>query len=417
MLVTQLWPFESRLQVPHTVPRGEGRGPRGATGARDRLMYDTAKRLWALQQSMSVRKPVASALVQAGLAGIQGSSASVTRNPWIALVLAQQASLEGRFDASLKLSLAAVNVQPTGLAHRQMALACAMAGLFHRGVLMACPLALDGTGRDVCADRRHVYLEAFQPMFAVQRELNGSKLHLPTQLQAQMARIQVVLDTLAGNEPTDAARLQLLSDLVGRKHASQTAQALLSSGLAYLLRDDAERATRCFDELAALSKGLAWGFGQWVAMHEMCMLDAGSHRRMAPSSTEISALIGPEFSSWLLASNASGCNPCAKGSGARVDKAKAFIQESLGQRFSVEDVAAHCEVSVKTMGQDFKDVERMTPLEYITRQRVLLAEQLLMQRQLPLKTVANAVGFDTVLGFSKAYARVTGRTPVQHAAC
>ncbi len=375
-------------------------------------MYDTAKHLWSLQQSMSLRKPVASALLQTGLAGIPGTSAALANNPWVALVLAQQASLDGRFDASLKLSLAAVEAQALESPQRQVALACAMAGLFHRGLLMACPLAQDRAMRDAHADRQRLYLTVFQPMFAVQRELRAAKTHLPAQVQAQVDRMHLVLDTLAGNEPSDAARLQLLSDLVSRKHASQTGQALLCSGLAYLLRDDGERAAQCFDELEALSKRLAWGFGHWVALYEMCLLDAASRRCMPPSPAEIGAMIGPDFTSWLLASNAAAGEAHAKGACARLEKAKAFIRESLGQRFSVADVAAHCEVSAKTLGQDFKELEGMTPLEFITSQRVMLAEQLLTQRQLSLKNVAQAVGFDSVLGFSKAYARITGRAPV-----
>lgn len=415
MLVTQLWPFESGLHEAHTGSRDESGGLWGAADARDRRMYDTAKHLWSLQQSMSLRKPVASALLQAGLAGVKGASASVASNPWIALVLSQQASLDGRFDASLKLAVAAVQAQGSGAAHRQVALACAMVGLLHRGMLMACPLARGRLGGDACADRRSLYQEAFQPMFAVQRELRGSKPHLPTQLQAQVDRIHLVLDTLAGSEPTEAARLRLLSDLVNRKHTSQTGQALLCSGLAYLLRDDGERAAQCFDELAALSRRLAWGFGGWVALYEMSMLDAALRRCVPPSSTEIGALIGPDFSSWLLEPGTTAGDAQEKGACARVEKAKAFIQESLGQRFSVADVAAHCEVSAKTLGQDFKELEGVAPLEYITRQRVMLAEQLLKQRQLTLKAVAQAVGFDSVLGFSKAYARITGHAPAQQA--
>jgi AraC-like DNA-binding protein len=360
---------------------------------------------------MSLRKPVASALMQAGMAGIQGSSASVASNPWVALVLSQQAALDGRFDASLKLSVAAVQVQGSSSAHRQVALACALAGLFHRGLLMACPLTRDGLGLAAHARCRPIYREAFQPMFALQRELRGSKSHLPTRVQAQVDRIHMVLDTLAGSEPTDGSRLQLLSDLIDRKDTSQTGQALLCSGVAYVLRDDGARAAQCFDELASLSRRLAWGFGCWVALSEMCMLDVVSRGSMPPSSTEISALIGPDFSSWLLEPNAIAGGAQERGSCARVEKAKAFIRESLGQRFSVADVAAHCEVSAKTLGQDFKEREGVTPLEYITRQRVMLAEQLLTQRQLTLKAVAQAVGFDSVLGFSKAYARITGHPP------
>lgn len=412
LLVTQLWPFETQVPVLHAGPREETGGVRGGGGARERVMYDTAKHLWSVQQSMSLRKPVASALLQTGLAGMQGFSAPVAANPWVALVLAQQASLDGGFDASLKLSLTAVEAQRVDSPHRQVALACALFGLLHRGLLMACPLALDMPGCDAQTHRRRLYLEAFQPMLAVQRELRGSKPQLPAQLQAQVDRIHVVLDTLAGSEPSDAARLQLLSDLISRKHTSQTGQALLCSGLVYLLRDEGARAAQCFDELAALSKRLAWGFGRWVALYEMCMLDAASRGGMPRSSTEIAAMIGPDFSSWLLASNATAGEAQTKGACARVEKAKAFIRESLGQRFSVADVAAHCEVSAKTLGQDFKDLEGMAPLEYITRQRVMLAEQLLAQRQLSLKAVAQAVGFDSVLGFNKAYARIKGRTPV-----
>lgn len=367
---------------------------------------------------MSEDKPVAAVLLQTGLSVIQAAASSEFSRPWQALVLAQQASLDGHFDASLALSLASVEAgrRDATLTH-PVALACAMAALFHRGLLKACPLALDQHGDPGQLDRRRVYAEAFRPLLALQTELGSLKCpHMPAGLQAQVDRIHVVLDAVAGRESSQPSRLRLLVDgAAGHLQTTHVGQALLCSALAHRLRDDRERAAQCLAELAALSAQLSWGLGRWVALCEASMLQAASGGGAPPSAAEIGAMVGPGFSSWLLQSPASSGGAQQEAPRVRVEQAKAFIRGSLGQRFSVADVAARCHVSARTLGQDFKDVEGMTPLEYITRQKVVLAEQLLAQRQLTLKTVANAVGFETVLGFSKAYARVTGRTPVQQA--
>lgn len=375
-------------------------------------MYEVSKHLWSLQQGMDLRKPVASALVQAGLAAINGTSAAAATNPWVALVLAQQASLDGRFEASKKLSLAAVEVHRVDSPLRQVALACALIGLFHRALLLACPLGRTAVGHRSPLDRKRVYFDALQPLLALQAEIRGLRSNLPTQMQAQVNRVHVVLDALLERETPEAMRLQLVSDLSCNKSSTQTAQALLCYGLAYLLSKDTSRAARCFDKLADLSAELGWGCGRWLALFELCMFDASSRGCMPPSITDIGAMIGPDFSTWLGEPDAAVACPESRGATSRVERAKAFIQESLGQRFSVADVANHCDVSAKTLGQDFKEVESMTPLEFINRERILLAEQLLSQRQLTLRSVANAVGFDSVLGFSKAYARVKGRPPI-----
>lgn len=420
MSVTELWPFECRMPAPaaSASARDVARAALGSPCPRDGLVYDTARHLWSQQQSMGLSKPVASALLQTGLGLIEATGASPSSSPWVTLVLAQQASLDGRFDASLGLSLEAVATQRQDAALTpHVALGCALMGLFHRGLLKACPLTLDTHGRHAQLDRRVVYAEALGPLFALQAELRGLKSpRMPARLHAQVDRIHVVLDTLAGVEPSQASRLQLLADGSGRPNTTHVGQALLCSGLAHRFRDDGVRATRCFEELAALSARLGWGLGRWVALWELGMLRASSTGGLPPSPAAIGAMIGPDFSSWLLQPRASLADASVQAPRNRVEKAKALIQEALGQRLSVADVASQCEVSPRTLGQDFKDLEGMTPLEYITRQRVALAEQLLTQHPLHLKTVANAVGFDSVLGFSKAYARVTGRAPVLHAA-
>lgn len=367
--------------------------------------------LWSLQQGMSLSKPVASALVQAGLAAINGASAPAATNPWVTLVLAQQATLDGRFDASLKISQASVEVHRAGSPWRQLALACALNALFHRGLLLACSLVGDVSAQRRSLDRRRVHAEALQPMLPLQAEIRGLRSSLPSQMQAQVNRMHAVLDALCDREPPDAVRLQLVSDLSCRKASPQAGQALLCSGLAYMFQRDPSRAVKCFDELADLSGELSWGLGRWCALFELCMHDASSRACKPPTVADMAAMVGGDFSTWVEVSGAVSAPLESRNAVARVERAKSFIRGSLGQRFSVSDVAGHCEVSTKTLGQDFKDIEDMTPLEFINRERIMLADQLLAQRQLNLKTVATAVGFDSVLGFSKAYARVTGRLP------
>ena len=58
----------------------------------------------------------------------------------------------------------------------------------------------------------------------------------------------------------------------------------------------------------------------------------------------------------------------------------------------------------------FRAVVGKTPIDYLTLWRMTIARQLLAKGK-PVKSVANAVGYDSAAAFSRVFARVTGQPP------
>jgi transcriptional regulator GlxA family with amidase domain len=88
-----------------------------------------------------------------------------------------------------------------------------------------------------------------------------------------------------------------------------------------------------------------------------------------------------------------------------------WIAEHLGARLSVEDLADHMAMSVRTFERVFTREVGTTPSQYVLQMRVEAARRLLERSESGLKQVASAAGFGSVDVMRRAFVRLLGITP------
>lgn len=77
------------------------------------------------------------------------------------------------------------------------------------------------------------------------------------------------------------------------------------------------------------------------------------------------------------------------------EAARAWALERLGQPVTLEDLAAQESMSVRTFTRRFRDETGVSPLRWLTRQRVERARRLLERTDLPVDRVAVDAGPST----------------------
>lgn len=87
------------------------------------------------------------------------------------------------------------------------------------------------------------------------------------------------------------------------------------------------------------------------------------------------------------------------------------MHQQPGRDWTVEQLAAHCNTSRSVFAERFQLTIGMTPLRYVTEVRMRLASQWLTLERVPIEEVAQRLGYTSQAAFSRAFKRVTGKTP------
>lgn len=88
-----------------------------------------------------------------------------------------------------------------------------------------------------------------------------------------------------------------------------------------------------------------------------------------------------------------------------------WIVENLGEDHSVEALARRAHMSPRTFARRFRDETGATPHSWVTRQRVLAAEELLEVSDASIEWIANEVGFGNAATMRQHFSRVRGISP------
>jgi|GEM_PF-6532963 len=88
-----------------------------------------------------------------------------------------------------------------------------------------------------------------------------------------------------------------------------------------------------------------------------------------------------------------------------------YIDRHLGEDLSVQDLAAMAGCSISAVQALFKRHQGLSPGEYITRCRMRAAEQILLTASMPLRAIAERLGFADERHFSTAFRRYHGEPP------
>ena len=87
------------------------------------------------------------------------------------------------------------------------------------------------------------------------------------------------------------------------------------------------------------------------------------------------------------------------------------LHQQPGRDWTVAQLAEQCNTSRSAFADRFQVTIGMTPLRYVTELRMRLASQWLTLERLPIEEVAQRLGYTSQAAFSRAFKRVTGKTP------
>jgi AraC-like DNA-binding protein/mannose-6-phosphate isomerase-like protein (cupin superfamily) len=97
-----------------------------------------------------------------------------------------------------------------------------------------------------------------------------------------------------------------------------------------------------------------------------------------------------------------------------VQKSIEYISSNYSYPIAVEDIAAYVGLSRSHLFRSFETVLGVSPKEYLTDFRIKQACYLLEHSSLSITAIANSIGFDNSLYFSKAFHKSKGISPREY---
>ena len=88
-----------------------------------------------------------------------------------------------------------------------------------------------------------------------------------------------------------------------------------------------------------------------------------------------------------------------------------YIMEHFAEDVTLETLADIIHVSTVHLGKLFKKTYKMTPMQFLTNERIFHAKQLLHDTDLPITEVALRVGYNSPAYFTSVFKKAVGQTP------
>jgi AraC family L-rhamnose operon transcriptional activator RhaR/AraC family L-rhamnose operon regulatory protein RhaS len=95
----------------------------------------------------------------------------------------------------------------------------------------------------------------------------------------------------------------------------------------------------------------------------------------------------------------------------RLGAVMAHLETHYAQPLRLPELAAMANLSVNQFLRVFKSIYQTTPIEYVLKQRIMQAGELLHNSKLNITDVAYETGFGDSNYFSRMFRRVTGKSP------
>lgn len=97
-----------------------------------------------------------------------------------------------------------------------------------------------------------------------------------------------------------------------------------------------------------------------------------------------------------------------------VQKSIEYISSNYAYPITVEDIASYVGLSRSQLFRSFQTVLSISPKEYLTDFRIKQSCYLLEHSNLSITAIANSIGFDNSLYFSKAFHKAKGMSPTEY---
>ena len=94
-------------------------------------------------------------------------------------------------------------------------------------------------------------------------------------------------------------------------------------------------------------------------------------------------------------------------------KVEDYIAEHLAEEISIEELAGLVELSASHFAHVFKETTGMTPLQFVTRQRITRAQQLIRETSRSLIDIGLESGYSSPSHFAQVFRKVVGVTPTE----
>lgn len=98
----------------------------------------------------------------------------------------------------------------------------------------------------------------------------------------------------------------------------------------------------------------------------------------------------------------------------QMSAAMAAMHDDPGHPWTLQTLAERVGMSRSVFALRFKEIVGSTPMEYLTRWRMLLAGERLKSSDESLSAIASSLGYESDSAFGKAFRRVMGCSPRQH---
>jgi AraC-like DNA-binding protein len=96
-----------------------------------------------------------------------------------------------------------------------------------------------------------------------------------------------------------------------------------------------------------------------------------------------------------------------------VNEIKSELREMLDKKITLSQLANRHHISIELLIRIFKKTLGISPIQYLIQMRIDEAKQLLLLSQDPIATIAEKVGFEDQLYFSRVFKKKVGITPSQ----
>jgi AraC-like DNA-binding protein len=95
----------------------------------------------------------------------------------------------------------------------------------------------------------------------------------------------------------------------------------------------------------------------------------------------------------------------------QINRAREKLESDLGGNLSLQQIAAEFDLSVSHFSRAFRISTGLPPHQWLLRQRVEAAQQLMTIRDLPLSEIAISVGFANQSHFTRVFSAMVGASP------
>lgn len=91
-----------------------------------------------------------------------------------------------------------------------------------------------------------------------------------------------------------------------------------------------------------------------------------------------------------------------------------YIEHNYYRNIKVQSIADYIGINRSYLTNCFKSVLNISPQEYILKYRMQQASLLLKNTDLPISEIANRVGYDDALNYSKSFKKIYGINPTSY---